>query len=261
VPPPDFVAAHARGRRPGTFLAGLRAFLGREETERLWPLAGGAAAALASVRVRDRVRLHSRGLLDRGYQLFRLKDRPKPLGANLAVWKADLLALNGFDERFVGWGYEDEDLARRLERRGAEIGFAPAAAWVLHLWHPPDPTFRGRAALSDNAGRFRRQDFLARCRKGIIERPLTDLRARVRSLPWLEARFPRSPAEGEPAELEVLGPGSGGFDPLSEVRLAVTREPCARGEFPLAHRVFRLAEGVEGESAAETVVSWLEERI
>ena len=46
----------------------------------------------------------------------------------------------GFDERFVGWGYEDEDLGRRLRRRGVEIGFAPALTTVVHLWHPPDPT-------------------------------------------------------------------------------------------------------------------------
>ena len=32
------------------------------------------------------------------------------LGCNLGVWKDDLLAVNGFDEDYEGWGREDSDL-------------------------------------------------------------------------------------------------------------------------------------------------------
>ena len=38
---------------------------------------------------------------------------------NLAVWRKDFLAIDGFDESYVGWGHEDADLAVRLIRSGA----------------------------------------------------------------------------------------------------------------------------------------------
>ena len=37
---------------------------------------------------------------------------------NLGVWRDDLFAVNGFDERYQGWGYEDSDLVLRLIRNG-----------------------------------------------------------------------------------------------------------------------------------------------
>jgi GT2 family glycosyltransferase len=39
--------------------------------------------------------------------------------------------LGGFDERFVGWGYEDLEFGYRLLERGAQILFAPDAG-ALH---------------------------------------------------------------------------------------------------------------------------------
>ncbi len=39
-------------------------------------------------------------------------------GGNLAAWRKDLLAVNGFDADFEGWGLEDRDLVRRLQRHG-----------------------------------------------------------------------------------------------------------------------------------------------
>ncbi|HEV3240037.1 MAG TPA: galactosyltransferase-related protein [Casimicrobiaceae bacterium] len=53
-----------------------------------------------------------------------------------------LLRLGGFDERFRGWGGEDDALTQKLLRAGVptvEIDGPPA----LHLWHPraPETTF------------------------------------------------------------------------------------------------------------------------
>lgn len=39
-------------------------------------------------------------------------------GGNLAAWRSDLWAVNGFDADFEGWGMEDRDLVRRLQRNG-----------------------------------------------------------------------------------------------------------------------------------------------
>lgn len=55
---------------------------------------------------------------------------------NLAVWKKNVLKINGFDEAYIGWGYEDSDLVIRLLRAGVKHKSGRFATTVLHLWHP-----------------------------------------------------------------------------------------------------------------------------
>jgi glycosyltransferase involved in cell wall biosynthesis len=59
--------------------------------------------------------------------------RPKLYGANFAVDKASLYNVNGFNEAFEGWGYEDNELRLRLVNSGVKIKEAITAAVVFHL--------------------------------------------------------------------------------------------------------------------------------
>lgn len=54
---------------------------------------------------------------------------------NLALWRKDFIAINGFDERYEGWGYEDSDLVIRLMRSGVQRKHTRFCIPVLHLWH------------------------------------------------------------------------------------------------------------------------------
>jgi glycosyltransferase involved in cell wall biosynthesis len=54
---------------------------------------------------------------------------------NLGLWKEDFLTVNGFDESFTGWGYEDSDLVIRLIRAGIYRKSGKFAVPVIHLWH------------------------------------------------------------------------------------------------------------------------------
>lgn len=54
---------------------------------------------------------------------------------NLAIWRKDFLAVNGFDESYIGWGYEDSDLVIRLIRNNIFHKSGKFAAPVIHLWH------------------------------------------------------------------------------------------------------------------------------
>ena len=54
---------------------------------------------------------------------------------NLATWKADAFAINGFDETFSGWGHEDADFVLRLMNRGIRRKDGVLATEVFHLWH------------------------------------------------------------------------------------------------------------------------------
>lgn len=55
---------------------------------------------------------------------------------NLGMWKKDFLAVNGFDESYSGWGYEDSDLVIRLIRNHVLRKDGHFAVPVFHLWHP-----------------------------------------------------------------------------------------------------------------------------
>ena len=68
-------------------------------------------------------------------------------GANFAVWRSDLAAIDGFDADFRGWGREDSDLFVRLIRSGVGRKDGRWATGVLHLWHPEAD--RGRLSEND----------------------------------------------------------------------------------------------------------------
>jgi glycosyltransferase involved in cell wall biosynthesis len=65
---------------------------------------------------------------------------------NLAVWRDDLVRVNGFDEAFVGWGPEDKDLCARLENAGVRRQTLLFGGIAMHLHHAP----ASRTALQAN---------------------------------------------------------------------------------------------------------------
>jgi glycosyltransferase involved in cell wall biosynthesis len=93
-----------------------------------------------------------RGRLSRPHKSFRL---PFPLvfrnqkqrgilGCNMAYWREDIVAVNGFDETYVGRGMgADSDLGSRLYNLGRQRKFVYGRAIVYHLDHPimPRPHF------------------------------------------------------------------------------------------------------------------------
>lgn len=54
---------------------------------------------------------------------------------NMSLWKGDYVAINGFDETFVGWGHEDADFVLRLHNAGLTRKNGFFATEVYHLWH------------------------------------------------------------------------------------------------------------------------------
>ena len=60
----------------------------------------------------------------------------KALGANMGVWKKDLFAINGFDNKFQGYGFEESDLENRLIKSGVTGKSIKGKAGLVHLYHP-----------------------------------------------------------------------------------------------------------------------------
>ncbi len=94
--------------------------------------------------------------------------KPKLLSAHFSTSVAAMRRINGFDEEFIGWGQEDDDLGRRLHASGARAGIVIREAVVLHQWHPT----RAPGKWADSAGVERFAKNLPwRCERG-IENPV-----------------------------------------------------------------------------------------
>ena len=59
----------------------------------------------------------------------------KIYGSNMAFWKSDVIRINGFDEDYTSYGWEDLDFGLRLRRAGVQIKLIQHAALQYHLNH------------------------------------------------------------------------------------------------------------------------------
>lgn len=141
VPFPDFIEQHWQLAELGWFISGHRILLNKTLTqtilEQFLPIYKHSFFQwLVHYFHRDCNRLLP--LLRIKLNRFRKLHPRNWQGAkscNLALWKKDLLAVNGFDESFIGWGYEDSDLVIRLIRSGIYRKSGKFAVPVIHLWH------------------------------------------------------------------------------------------------------------------------------
>jgi glycosyltransferase involved in cell wall biosynthesis len=178
IPLPDYLAIVQQSYKESCYLAGERYLLSREEAEPVdnEKIALGAKLYLESlIPDREQKRLRKARRKNRFYRTFRLKIRPTVMTCNFAISKNDLMKINGFDERYVGWGHEDTDLGRRLRSAGIKSANELSKGRVLHLWHKTESSFAGRVRDCANASYFNRGFYLSRCRNGLKHRKYNDL--------------------------------------------------------------------------------------
>jgi glycosyltransferase involved in cell wall biosynthesis len=131
---PEWVRSHLRAARPGYFVQGSRALLRPERTREA--LARGEYRFSVLDRglknAQNALHLPLLAPLVRSTQNARHATR----GCNFALWRADALRVNGYDEAFEGWGREDSEFAARLLNAGVRRRRLKFAAVCYHLWHP-----------------------------------------------------------------------------------------------------------------------------
>jgi glycosyltransferase involved in cell wall biosynthesis len=176
IPRRDFLAVHARCARPGRFLSGGYCKLPMDLSLSLEP------DDIESGRAFDAGFLRRRGL--GGFSaLFKLGlpvssgpllDRITPTKAtwnncNASGWKADLIAVNGFNED-MQYGGADRELGERLANHGIRGYQIRHQAIVVHLDHQrgykTPETLRKNRAIRDQVIATRS----AWCSNGIVKR-------------------------------------------------------------------------------------------
>lgn len=130
---PRFIDAHKKFARAKTLLQASRVLLGEQLTERIMCtkqiafniFTKGINNRLNTVRSYPLARLFSYYNDD----IFRVR------GANMSFWKEDVVAINGFNEAFVGWGREDSEFVARLQHNGVKKRHLKFAGIGYHLYH------------------------------------------------------------------------------------------------------------------------------
>jgi len=177
---PDFLQVHRDATREGWFLAGERYLTSEEEAAAIEVGAIEDGSVYTQIPAGERRRLTTLRWKNRFYRASGLKpERPALMTCNCSVPLALFRAVNGLDERYEGWGQEDEDLRRRLVLQGAKVGTVIGKANGLHLWHRVDKSFLGSRRQSPNWNYYERGFHLSRCRRGLVERPLAELAGAV----------------------------------------------------------------------------------
>ena len=133
-----FLQDHLSMARPGTFVGGARTMMDETLTKQV--LVGELAFDQISKHKKHLGRKSNAirsGILRRLNYLYQRHQRNYKyvLGCNMAFWKKDLLAVNGYNESFTGWGKEDNELSVRLQNAGVKLRFIKFGAVVFHLHH------------------------------------------------------------------------------------------------------------------------------
>lgn len=162
---PEFVADHLAFARQGHYSQGVRIPLAASATRaQLQP--GAALPGPGTPGLQGRRAVYARRSPSGARLLRRLGNAFVAVKAcNQGFWREDLVAVNGFDEAFTGWGAEDKELCVRLANAGVRRQTLVFAAVAFHLHHPP----ASRAGAARNRERWQQaaRDGRTRCEQGL----------------------------------------------------------------------------------------------
>lgn len=162
VPHPHFIADHRALAERGFWVQGRRCyvrepfvadFIPGKTRVWLWALRGRVSRPHKSIRLPFAL-------------VFRNQKQRGIIGCNMAFWRDDVVAVNGFDESYQGRGMgADSDLGSRVYNLGRPRKFVYGRALVFHLDHTimPRPHFAANHARLQNVLQTR----ATRCRVGL----------------------------------------------------------------------------------------------
>ena len=155
---PDFVARHRALAQKGYLVTGSRVLLNEKLTQELitwshWNF-GRFSDRLLGERLTGGINKYWPLKIKLGNGSWRDYKRfvwRRIKGCNMACWKADAKAINGFDETMTGWGHEDADFVFRLQRHQIIRKSGSWATEVFHLFHK----IHDQSNAAENARRVR----------------------------------------------------------------------------------------------------------
>lgn len=138
---PYFVEDHLNMAEEGCFIRGTRALVAVHTTKKL--LSGDNFPTITRILIGLTQPTNALRLPLILAQLVARRELSghRVKGCNMAFWKKDLIAVNGYDNTLQGWGHEDEELSWRLVNSGIRkkiVKFSAIAYHLFHKWLPRD---------------------------------------------------------------------------------------------------------------------------
>jgi hypothetical protein len=172
---PGAVRNHIDAAKPGWFAAGRCKYTTEAQLRRIH--AEGVSSGLLESIYRDLAeepvekehRRFTRYALLRRIGLA--NPRKLTFGGHFSAFRKDVESVNGYDENYVGWGAEDQDLAFRMVCAGLRGTSVIRTARVLHLWHPKEIGDK-HWKEGGNVDYFFRKDIPVFCENGLVKNPL-----------------------------------------------------------------------------------------
>lgn len=221
VIPRDHVAQHLQARQRGIAWAGYCVHLDQTASERITVERVADGSFVNEATWGERFKLWKMHAASCFYSWINHSEKPKLYGGNIGIHRADYELVNGYDENFVGWGCEDDDLRLRLRQAGVRVESILGRTCTYHLWHPKAPSAPATWNEGHNTSYLLRPCRLTRCGRGLTKRRVEDLAVLVRGaarlspedadlLPdWIRSRqFNVHPKAGE-VDCEILVAGYG----------------------------------------------------
>ena len=171
---PDFITRHRQLAESGRFVPGNRVLLResftQEVIEKKILLHQKPVSYFIALWLQNKInRISAFIRLPLGFlRNLQPKKWQKAMTCNLAIWKSDFLRVNGFDELFEGWGFEDSDLVIRLIHAGVKRKEGRFAVPVLHLWHSQNDKSRQDSNYQRLMERLNNHDVIL-AKKGISQ--------------------------------------------------------------------------------------------
>lgn len=130
-----FIADHINNSLPNTYLLGTRSYTLEKYKDKILQN-GKISFWLFAPELKSFTRNIRCHWLNKLTQKKEIKVQKKVRGCNFSFWLKDLLAINGFNENFEGWGCEDTEVAIRMTLNKTYAYRLRYEALVYHIWHP-----------------------------------------------------------------------------------------------------------------------------
>lgn len=135
----NFIQDHKRIAKPHQFVQGRRVIL-TENISQDAVTNKNICFSFFSSEVKNKINsLHCPLLSPIISTLFSKQSYHSVRGCNMAMWKNDLIAVNGFNEDFVGWGREDSEFVLRMLNNGIKRKDLRLGGIAYHLFHHENP--------------------------------------------------------------------------------------------------------------------------
>mgnify|MGYP003623406783 CR=1 FL=1 len=144
---PHFIKDHLFHQKTNTLLQGSRVMITKQKTQKLINHHNIHLSFFSNGLRRKENAIRSRLLST--YLSTRYRNR-YPIyyarGCNMSFYREDFIAVNGYNNEFVGWGHEDSELTLRMLNNGCKKDYIKFHCVAYHLYHEE----RSRSDESNN---------------------------------------------------------------------------------------------------------------